>query len=426
MRHISAKSLMLLTLICVTLSCSVLTGCGSSKSEAVRLGALFPFSGSLARQGEETFRGAEIARMFVNEKGGIDGIPVEYVKGDAVDAKAAVSEAERLITVEKVPLIIGTYSSSYAYAASEVTERNKVVFWEVIAVSDALVTRGFEYFFKVNPLASQYGEMAAHYAHDVVAPSLGLEPSETKVYVFFEDTLYGTTIGAAASKVTLESGMKLVGSDSYTAATATDLSSLVLKIRAAEPDIIIATSYLNDGILFWRQSKELGLRPKAFIGTGAAYSHPDFVGAVGKDVNYLLNVDPFMELGEGAVAAEVQPSRSEFVDKFTQVYGYPPDHNAAVGFVGAWILLEKVLPNVEELTPDNIREAALELDIADGGTLLGYGVKIAGPGHPLAGENIAAYPCVQQWQDEELLVVYPEKFAVTQPQLPMPAWEDLQ
>jgi branched-chain amino acid transport system substrate-binding protein len=94
-------------------------------SEPVRIGTIFPRSGFLADLGIESWRGAEIARLERNEKGGIGGQKIIYVDTDAPNVDAAVSNAESLINREKVKVICGTYWSSGGYAASAVAEKNK-------------------------------------------------------------------------------------------------------------------------------------------------------------------------------------------------------------------------------------------------------------------------------------------------------------
>jgi branched-chain amino acid transport system substrate-binding protein len=121
--------------------------------DKVRIGVLLPFSGPLAYEGNEVFKGFEVARVEQNEKGGLLGKQIEFLKGDAVDPKAAVSEAERLISVEKVSVILGTFSSPRSYAASTIAEKNKVVYWETGSVGDDITKRGYKYIFRICPNA---------------------------------------------------------------------------------------------------------------------------------------------------------------------------------------------------------------------------------------------------------------------------------
>lgn len=389
----------------------------------IKIGALFPYSGPMALLGEETFRGAELAREMINEQGGVLGARIVYAKADAPDATAATSEAERLINVERIKVILGSYSSALSYAASEVTERNKVIYWEQGAIADPITERGFKYLFRVLPRASQFGEMAAEYAANVVGPTLKIDPKKMGVGIIFEDTLYGTTVGKYANQRAKELGLSILASETYSQ-KAVDLSSIVLKLKALKPDVIIATQYISDGILFWRQAKELGLNVKAFIGTGAAHGLLDFPKAVGDDANYILNIDPAVGLNEANLSARAREELKTFTERYTKKIGRPPAVHSTLGYVGAMVLFRDVLPKAGALDPEKIREAALKVDIADGDTVMGWGVKFAPPDHKSAGTNLRAYPALMQWQEQRLHVVYPEKWAVRKATLPLPTWEE--
>ena len=100
----------------------------------VKFGSLFPFSGSLALLGEESARGLEIAVDEINAKGGVQSEKVLLVRGDAVDNNQAIGEARRLISVENVAGVFGTFSSGRAVAASQVTEKWLGLFGQVFTL----------------------------------------------------------------------------------------------------------------------------------------------------------------------------------------------------------------------------------------------------------------------------------------------------
>ncbi|MBW1699213.1 MAG: ABC transporter substrate-binding protein [Deltaproteobacteria bacterium] len=391
-------------------------------ADTVKIGALFPFSGVLALLGQESYNGATIASDIVNEKGGLWGKKIEWVKGDAVDPKAAMAECERLISVKGLKLIFGTYSSSRSYAASEVSERNKVIYWEQGAIADDITARGFKYLFRTIARAGDFGKMAAEFAHATVAPKLGIDPKNLKIAIMFEDSLYGTSVGTMAGKRAKELGMKVVASESYSAKTV-DLSSVVMKFKALKPDVIIATSYLEDGLLFWRQARDLDLNVKAFIGTGACHGMPDWAKTFGKEGDYIFNIDPPIGINPAVYNKDAKARLKEFQDRFKAKFGHIPATHATAGFVAAWVLFTDVLPRAGSLDPEAVRQAALKVDIPKGGTVFGFGVKFAPPDHPAAGQNLRAHPALMQWQGQQMKVVYPQDFAVAKPLLPLPTWE---
>jgi branched-chain amino acid transport system substrate-binding protein len=392
-------------------------------AEPYRIGALFPFTGNLALLGNESFNGATIAEDMVNEKGGINGRKVVWVKADGVDPKKAMTECERLIAVEKVKIIFGTYSSSLAYAASEIAERNKVIYWEEGAVADNITARGFKYLFRTISMASDYGKMAANFTQDVIAPKLQLDPKKMKVGIMLEDSLYGTSVGNSAVKRVKELGLDLVAAESYSAKTV-DLSSVVMIFKSKKPDVIIATSYMEDAILFWRQAKDMDLTVKAFIGTGAGHGMPEWVKTFGNEGNYIFNIDPPIGINPKIFKGNAQALLNDFRERFNKKFGHYPATHATAGFVSAQVLLQEVLPKAGSDDPEAVRNAALAVDIPSGGTIFGYGVKFAPPDNPTAGQDLRAHPVLMQWQDQKPVVVYPAEFAVAQPLMPLPTWEE--
>jgi len=392
-------------------------------AETVKIGALFPFTGTLALLGNESFNGADIAADIVNEKGGLWGKKIEWVKGDAVDPKKAMTECERLISVKGMKIIFGTYSSSLAYAASEVAEKHKVIYWEQGAIADPITQRGYKYLFRFCPAASKFGIMAADFIKDVVASKLGVDPQKLRVAIMYEDSLYGTTVGSSAEKHAKEIGLQVVGVEPYSK-TAVDLSPIVMRFKAAKPDVIIATSYITDALLFWRQAKDLDLNVKAFIGTGAGHGMEKWTETFGDEGDYIFNLDFPLGIDLSALNPETRAVWKEFLRRYEEKFGRHPGTHAPFGFEAARLLFEYVLPKAGSLDPEAVRKAALEIDIPEGGTVMGFGVKYAPLGHPMAGHNLRSFPDIMQWQEHKQWVVYPLKFALKKVLLPMPTWEE--
>ena len=399
------------------LACAViaglLAGCsGGAKQDSkdvIKIGALFPFSGNLAALGTENYRGLELAAKIKNAAGGIKGKKIEIVKADAPDATAAVSEADRLISKENLKAIVGTYSSSLSFAASEVAERNGVIYWEVGGISDPITSRNYKFLFRTVPTASSYGIYGVRFAK-AIAPKLGIQPKDMKVAVIGEDSMYGSTCGDFAEKEAAAQGMKVAVRLRYSAKT-NDLSAIVLKLKEVKPDVLIHTSYITDTILFFRQAKELGLTGiKAYIGQGGGYALRDFADSMGDDIDGIFNVDyPQVDLNP-----KFAKGIDEFNKQYKEAYGSEPKSaHSLVAYQGAMVLFEAIEKGGGAMDPESIRKGALQIDIPAGQTAAGYGAKFAGPDAPNAGQNTAAFPLVSQWQNKRQITVWPEDYAAT-------------
>jgi branched-chain amino acid transport system substrate-binding protein len=411
--------------------------------EKIKIALVFPLTGALATLGTEEANAAIMAIEMVNEKGGVRGIPVEYHLADITsDPAKAASEVERVILTYKPHLIIGTYSSALLLATSEVAERYGVPYMEVGAITEKATLRGYKYFFRPEIIGVDYGWASVQFIVEKVAPVLGKKPSEIKVAIIYEDGPYGTSV-AAGNKVMVEKyGLQLVLMEAYSSKT-TDLTPLILKLKATEPDIILATSYTSDAILFVRQAKELGLKVKVFIGHSAGWADTATWKALGTDIAYFFNVGPpTCWYNYSALKSEIATVVKEFINRWYSKYGYYPIVETMISFAHTYWALTDLLPRVIEKygepTPDNIMKAVWETDIPEGGTAVIWGIKFSTPDKPEdtdigkiiradkpqlhVNQNIRAFPVVEQWTpDGRLVVVWPDKYAYQKPVIPFPS-----
>ena len=171
-----------------------LHGAPGRQAKPIRIGALYPLSGSLALLGNENLEGARVAVAMINEAGGIGGHPVEFDGSPATpprpirrNPKPSASPRSRSSTSSPEPIRAGL-----AYAASQVVERRGGIYWETGGIADGLTKRGFKNFFRCVPFtASSNGQLAAAVAKDLIpAPKLGKAPSDLTVLVLHEDSVY--------------------------------------------------------------------------------------------------------------------------------------------------------------------------------------------------------------------------------------------
>ena len=98
-------------------------------AQPIRIGVELPLTGYAATYGEDGKRGAELAVDEINGAGGINGRKVEAIyEDDGAVGKTAVSATQKLITVDKVPVIVGGMMASAALSAAPIARENKVVF----------------------------------------------------------------------------------------------------------------------------------------------------------------------------------------------------------------------------------------------------------------------------------------------------------
>lgn len=418
------KKLLVLMMVFVLIATSFI-GCGSSDagnkaesaksteqakaaepakgSEPIKIGAMFPKSGSNALMGNAGLLGAQIAAEIVNKNGGVTGRQVQIVDADAPDPTAATTEAGRLINQKGVNVIIGSLSSGNALAISAVTEKSNAILWETCGISDELTSKGFKYVFRVIDKGSFRGAYAMKFVKEIVAPKLGIAPDKIKVAVVNEESSYGASVGKGAIDEAKKLGLNVVAHEAYNSKI-TDMSAMVLKIKAQAPDVIFSVSYVNDAVLLYDTLKQYKAVPKALLGGGAGTTDVNFAKTEGKDADGVFCTDlpaslPLEVFKDEKVKSVVEEFRKIYKEKDAKAERIPLVAEAV--FMGTYALLHDVLPNAKSMSRDDIREAALKTKLPL--TTLGFGLDLGEDG-----QNNAAFAAINQWQDGKTKIVYPE------------------
>jgi branched-chain amino acid transport system substrate-binding protein len=402
----------------------------AQSDKTLRIGVLYDYTGSFAAGGSmAAATGTEIAIEMVNEKGGVLGqYRVEAIIADAQsNADMAVVEAERLFDVEKVDALVGIYSSAHAVPiAAKLDPQKRFVWLGVPSSSAVLKDKNYQYVFRCLPHSDQFGELSPQFLAEVSEELLGIEPRDLRVAIIYEDGPYGTGVADGNVRGIIEHGLQLVLRENYSASS-TDLSALIVKLRRAEPDVILHTGYNPDITLFLRQAREQALTFKALIGHGSGYAQPEFVEKFKTDIDYFLNVDtPAAQQFDPVVLAPgLGDLTQEYLQRYAEKTGVTePPNQASSGFNFTWLFLNTVVPRAlntyGDWSADSLRKAAMDLDIADGGTVSGFGIKFASPGDPMAGQNIRAFPVMTQYVEGKAVVVYPTQISAAPATLPLP------
>ena len=214
-------------------------------------------------------------------------------------------------------------------------------------------------------------------------------------------------------------------------ATAPDLSALVTKLKRARPDVIFHTGYNPDITLLLRQAREQGLKFGALVGHGAGYGvYEKLKEGLGNDVNYFFNTDPISIwlTNQKTLDPKLPPVIKMVGEEFDKAEARRRDPLGPCrhgGVSNTYLFLTEVLPRAIKkyggVDAEALRKAALDIDMPEGGTMLGFGVKFAGRGPPMAGQNERAFPVVIQYVDDKSYVVWPKSQAQREAVLPLPA-----
>jgi branched-chain amino acid transport system substrate-binding protein len=406
------------------------SGLPAAAQKEVKVGVIYDYTGAFAGGGSlPAAIATKIAIDMINERGGVEGHKIVATYADAQSkADVAINEAERLLNEVKVDVLMGVFSSAHCVPMAAKVDAAKRFMWANVCVASAVFKgKNLTHVFRPQVHSDQFGEASCTFIAENAKAKLKKDPKDVSVAILYEDGPYGAGVAAGNEAKCKELGIKIAHKEGY-AATSTDLSALITKLRRARPDVILHTGYNPDITLFLRQAKEAGLKFDALIGHGAGYGQIDkLIETFKDDVNYVYNVDPVAAqlLDPKTLAPGVGDVTAEMVKRYiaeTKVSEVPP--HASMGFNQQWIFLTDVLPRAIKkhggFDPEALRKAALETDIPAGGTIQGYGVKFFPPGHEMSGQNERSSPVVMQYVDGKTKIAWPSALKTIDPILPLP------
>ena len=366
-------------------------------AEPMILGAAVSLTGNFARNGLDEKMGYELWKDYVNAKGGILGRKVEFkIYDDRSEPMTGAKLYEKLITSDKVDLLVGPYGSSVTAAVSTAVEKHKMVMI-ACASSKEIWERGYKYVFQMMTPARYQLTSAIEIAK--------LNGYKTFA-VIAADASFPRDLAKGALEDIKNAGLKALLYEEYPE-KANDLSSLVLKIKAAAPDVLIAGSYLPDSVLLTRQAKAANLAPKMFQFGPAGPSIPDFVKSLGDLSNNLLGTSQW----EPTVK---YPGSPEMVAAFKKKF---PNESADYGMAAAYSsceVLRMAVEKIGELDQEKLRQAILSMDV-----MTPFGRFKVSP----AGDQVGHLTVLVQVLNGDRVVVWPSDAAVQKIVLPFPGWK---
>jgi len=393
-----------------------------AQPKEVVIGVLYPLTGPVAKGGADVLAAARTAQDIVNNKHDIDlllarteGLPnlggakVRFVVADhGGKPEVGLAEAERLITTEKVAALYGCYHSSVTAAASNVAERMQIPFLTGESSSPKLHQRGFKWFFRAGPHDGHYTKTMFDFIRDFQKKK-GIKINS--VSIMHEDTQFGVDSARVQVELANAAGLEIKSKIAYRSKT-TSLISEVQKLKAANADVYLPTSYTPDALLFMRTAKELDYLPKLFIAQNAGYSDNSFIATMGKKADGIISRSPF---------STDMVDKIPVMKKINEIYRTHSNgqdiYEPIRSFVGAWILMEAI-NRAGSTEPEKIRQALRETDMPASDVPMPWqGVKF-GPD----GQNNLVSTVLIQLQDGVYQSIYPFEAAAKDVVYPFPAW----
>jgi branched-chain amino acid transport system substrate-binding protein len=400
----------------------VLAGHALAQDNTVKIGALYPMSGNSASVGAHAKAAIETALDIINNAhpelgdfplagnaglAGLGGAKVEVVFADSQGSPATgQNQALRLITQDKVIALNGAFHSGVTLTASAIAEKYGIPFLASESVAANLTERGFKWFFRVTPIATDF----ARIYYDFLADMKAAGAKTDNVALVHDNTEYGTSVAGVITSVFKEKGQSIALDIAYSV-NATDVQSQVLQLKEKKPDVVIMITYTSDAILYAKTMQALDYKPPLLLGDDAGYSDPSFLKSVGKISQGVFDRSSWSVGPPGSPTALI-------AEMYKKKSGDEMDDTTGREMQGFFVLVDAI-DRAGSTDPAKIQAALKATDLKPDQLMMGYkGVKF-----DEKGQNTLASGVIIQLQDgENYVAVWPKANAEKTPVLPYKGW----
>jgi len=412
----------LFALLCAASISFVLAGGASAQDKTVKIGAVFPLSGNAASAGVHAKAAIETAMDIINNAhpelgnfplaknaglAGLGGAKVEVIFADNQGSPATgQNQTLRLITAEKVVALTGAYQSGITLTASAIAEKYGIPFVNGESTAANLTERGFKWFFRVTPIASDFAKVYFDFLTDMKAAGAKTD----NIALVHDTTEYGTSVATVVTSAFKEKGVTIAQDISY-AVNATDVQSQVLQLKERKPDVVIMIAYTSDAILYSKTMQALDYKPPMIIADDSGYSDPSFIKSVGKITQGVFNRSSWSVGPPGSPTAFI-------ADMYKKQSGDEMDDTAGRQMQAFFVLCDAI-DRAGSTDPAKIQAALKATDLKPDQLMMGYkGIKF-----DEKGQNALASGVMIQLQDGENYVsVWPKATAEKAPGMPFKGW----
>jgi len=285
-----------------------------------KIGVINSMSGPEAPIGENISNGIKLAEQDLKAK----GIHIQLVwEDDTGKPQISMSALEKLATRENVVGVVGPYTSACSNAVAKLAEKYRVPLLIPAAAKEEITRQGFKNVFRMNAPADKY-------ASSLIDAAVSLGKPKTIAFIY-ENTDFGTSTSKTAKAYVATKGLQVVADVSYPKGSA-DYRSTLAQIKSKNPDLVFMVSYVADAILLMRQSREVGLRPQAFLGAGAGFTTTEFA----KEHAISENVISCTQWTDDVN----WPGAKAFGQRYKAAYGKNPTYHAACAYASMMIMGE--------------------------------------------------------------------------------------
>lgn len=292
----------------------------SAYAAKVKIGFVNSITGPEAPIGENLTNGVTLAVEDLK----LQGIDVDLVKEDDTGKpEKSMAAFEKFATRDNVAGVVGPYSSKCASALAKLAEKYKMPLLIPVAAKDDITRQNLKWTFRLSATTTDYAT--------ILLDMVGKLGKSNTIAIINENTDFGTSGAKAAKEYAAKKGIKVVAEEAY-APGSPDYRSTLASIKAKNPDLVFMVSYVADAILLMRQSREIGLQPKAFLGAGAGFATQAFA----KEQEISNNI-----FSSTQWTGDVNwPGAKDFAQRYRTRFGKEPTYHAATAYASMIIMAQ--------------------------------------------------------------------------------------
>ena len=375
---------------------------GCSRNEGgntTKIGVITSLTGSQAAFGAAHKNGYLIALDEINAKGGILGKKVELdFYDDQSKPDQAVQGVSKLVDQDRVPMLLGSYSSESTKAIIPSVTQRQVPLIIPTATADNVMDSKSPWVFRICAGATDYARTTIAFLKNAGAPKT--------MAIVYENTNFGQANMKAMSAAAQEAGIKLVAVESYEAKSP-DYKAVLQRVKQAKPEVIYFCSYLLDAGTLMRQAQEIDVNPDYYTSAGTGFAAAEFPTpkGAGKNAEYTFSVSQWLPDAQWA-------GSKEFDAEYFKRYNSHPAYHAIQAYESLQAAAQ-AMNDAKSLDSAKIRDAIKNLNMP----LTPFGAVR----FDVNGQN--QHPVlITQVQGGKYHVVFPPDAAEAKPIIPAPHW----
>lgn len=318
----------------------------AAEGDPIVIGASLPMTGGFSVNGEKHKEGYELCVELINEKGGLLGRPVEIVINDnRSDTEAAISQYERLINVDQVDILFGTFSSRLTFPVTAISEQYGMVMPIPAGGALRIYEQGFKnlFYFQVAP-AEYVGRSPITMLQDLAADDLPATVAIVRADDFFANGIAdgllgnkvlnpdGQEVADLAPGQLADAGIEVVFDEQWPEEGFSDWLNLANSVKASGAEMLIGlTASPEETVQLVRGLQTVGYQAKAvYLSQG---TQAEFLEGVGDAANGVM-IHAAWHPGAawvGELAGEPFGNQ-DFIAAYQAKHGGEPDEDVAIPF----------------------------------------------------------------------------------------------